>query len=273
MKNLKFVLGLFFIVMLFFMISCQKESPLEISTQDISPNNSLISENRVNSKQIELRSPEQTLFQGEVQKLKSGEISPMSFKCGVIGPKCAFSKQVLTYTYSTTVLSPNITWTIVSGNISIEDGQGTNTITLKFGSNFQGGYVTVVGAGKSDCSVTFEIIACSEIPVDNCKYHLGILDEYIDGTQSGANFVYLNAGGNFPSETTYTWTIKRQNNSTQFYPPSINNPRKISTSINNRITQATVTAEYLDCVKTVSKFFRCAIPNSDINGDLFPECD
>ncbi len=107
---------------------------------------------------------------------------------------------------------------------------------------------------------------------NDCDYVLGILDEYLDGTQSGANFVYLNAGGNFPLGTTYTWTIKRQDGSTQYYPASTSNPRRVSASISNRITRATVTAEYSGCQKTVIKTFLCAIPNEDANGNLFPEC-
>ena len=46
----------------------------------------------------------------------------------------------------------------------------------------------------------------------------------------------------------------------------------VSASINNRITRATVTAQFGGCEKTVTNTFTCPIPNSDINGNLFPEC-
>lgn len=106
-----------------------------------------------------------------------------------------------------------------------------------------------------------------------CSYALSILDEYIDGTQGGANFVYLKAGGNYPSGTTYAWEVKRQDGSIESYPASTSNPRLVSASINNRITEATVTAVYGSCGATVTKVFNCAIPHADENGNLFPECN
>jgi len=186
--------------------------------------------------------------------------------CGVAGPKCAYPNQTLTYTYSSPDINPSITWTIASG-------QGTNTVTLTFGSDFSGGTISVVGVGPVNCTVTRNILLCGITPIDCTTYSLGILDEYLDGTQSGVDIVYLHAGGNFPSGTTYAWIIKRQNGSTQFYSASTSNPRQVVASINNRITQSTVTAEYEDCIKTVTKTFMCAIPNAGINGILFPECN
>jgi len=193
--------------------------------------------------------------------------------CGVTGPKCAYPNQTLTYTYSSPDMNPSITWTVDSGNITIASGQGTNTVTFSFGINFSGGTISVVGVGPLNCTVTRNILSCGIPPIDCTTYSLAILDEYLDGTHSGADVVYLHAGGNFPSGTTYAWTIKRQNGSTQLYSASTSNPRQVAASIDNRITQATVTAEYEDCIKTVTKTFMCAIPNDDINGILFPECN
>ena len=192
--------------------------------------------------------------------------------CGTFGPLCAYPNQTLIYTYYTPDLNPNITWTVNSGHMTIVSGQGSNTITLITGSNFNGGQLTVEGDGPIGCISTRNIRLCGGQNPGDCGYVLGILDEYIDGTQSGANVVYLNAGGNFPNGTTYEWEIKRQDGSTQFYSPSTNNPRLVSASINNRITQATVTAKFENCEKTSTKTFMCAIPNSDANGNLFPEC-
>jgi hypothetical protein len=192
--------------------------------------------------------------------------------CGTSGPLCAFQNQTLSYTYFTPDINPSITWTVNSGNISIISGQGTNTVTLATGSNFNGGQISVEGVGPIGCISTRNILLCGRPNPDGCDYFLGINDEYIDGTQSGADFVYLNAGGNFPNGTTYEWEIRRQNGTIQFYSPSTSNPRLVSASINNRITRATVTAKFEDCEKTVTKTFQCAIPNADINGDLFPEC-
>ena len=195
--------------------------------------------------------------------------------CGTLGPLCTSPNQTLSYTYFTPDINPNITWTVNSGNISIISGQGTNTATFATGSNFNGAQISVQGVGPIGCVSTRNILLCGGVnppDQDECEYILGINDEYIDGTQSGANVVYLNAGGNFPIGTTYEWEIRRQNRTTQFYSPSENNPRLVSASINNRITRATVTAKFENCEKTITKTFMCAIPDMDINGYLFPEC-
>lgn len=197
-------------------------------------------------------------------------------ECATSGPLCGLPNQTISYTLTTPDVITTINWIVDSSeDISIASGQGTNTVTLNLGSDFEGGQISV----EFDSSICVSplirnIPLCGGPGPDDCTtYSLGILDEYIDGTQSGADIVYLHAGGNFPSGTTYAWTIKRQNGSTQFYSASTSNPRQVVASINNRITQATVTAEYEDCIKTVTKTFMCAIPNADINGNLFTECN
>lgn len=104
-----------------------------------------------------------------------------------------------------------------------------------------------------------------------CPSFLAISDYYIDGIQSGPNIVGLEVTSSFPAGTTYSWIITRQDGSIQPYSASTDNPRSVSASIDNRITEATVTAEYGGCTKTVSKIFDCAIPDLDINGQLL-EC-
>ncbi len=249
MKKLNFLLAIS--ILLTFLYSCESDT----SDLDFQP--------------IETFEAKQVLFQGEVEQSNNNKSQLSLFGCSVTGPECALPNQSLTYTYSTSASNPIITWRINRGNISISRGQGTNTVVLNFASNFTGGEVTVLGAGLPNCSVTFEILRCGII---DCNNLLSIFDEYIDGTQSGVDLVYLQAGGNFPQGTTYTWKIRRQNGSMDSYHSSTDNPRQIEASINNRITQATVTAEYLNCSKTVTKTFRCAIPNADFNGNLFPEC-
>ena len=195
--------------------------------------------------------------------------------CGSNGPRCELPNQTLTFTLITPEVNATGNWTVSGGNIFIiGSGQGTNTVTLFLGSDYSGdGELSVEINGSICASDSREIPLCGNpITPEECQYSLGILDEYIDGTQSGANVVYLHAGGNFPTGTTYEWKIRRQNGTIQFYSPSTSNPRLVSASINNRITRATVTAKFEDCEKTVTKTFMCAIPNADINGDLFPEC-
>ena len=207
----------------------------------------------------------------EIQNDKRGFLT----RCATNGPECGLPGQILTYTLNTPDIVTVINWNVTSG-ISIISGQGTNTVTISLDSNFSGGQISV-DFNSSICvsPMARNILLCGPGPgPDDCDdYSLGILDEYIDGTQSGANYVYLHAGGNFPNGTTYEWEIRRQNGTIQFYSPSTSNPRLVSASINNRITRATVTAKFEDCEKTVTKTFQCAIPNADINGNLFPECD
>lgn len=120
----------------------------------------------------------------------------------------------------------------------------------------------------------------SEITFINCDgnggiecndYWVAILDEYIDGTQGGSDYVYLMANGNYPSGATYNWTTTRQSGLTQSY--SGGDTILVSASINDRIVSATVTVSYEECTETVSKTFACAIPNTDANGNTFPECN
>ena len=113
---------------------------------------------------------------------------------------------------------------------------------------------------------------CDDCDNDCDEYWVAILDEYIDGTQSGYNNVYLMANGNYPVGANYTWTTTRQSGLVQTYS-TVNDVILVSASINNRITSAIVTVNYEECSKTVSKIFYCAIPNSNSNGELFPECN
>lgn len=189
---------------------------------------------------------------------------------------CIDSSNVISYNGNGTFTASSAQayfWEIENceGAASIVGSNTSQTITVNCNSLGRV-KIKVTRFVNGNCIEACEIFTCNDIPPPPCNYSLGILDEYIDGTQSGANWVYLHAGGNFPTGTTYTWWITRQNGSTQFYPASTQNPRQVSASINNRITQAKVTATFGNCTETITKIFRCAIPNADINGNLFPEC-
>ncbi len=190
---------------------------------------------------------------------------------------CADSSNIISYNGNgvfSTLNAQAYYWSICEGNAVI-NGSNTNQ-TVNVSCTSSGTFkIKVTRFINGTCIEACEIYNCNNgiIVIGNaCNYSLGILDEYLDGTQSGSNIVYLQASGNFPNGTSYSWTITRQDGSTQFYSASTQNPRMVSASINNRITKATVTATYQNCTKTVTKIFRCAIPNADINGELFPEC-
>lgn len=168
-------------------------------------------------------------------------------------------------------------WTYVwvvspSSNLTILSGQGTTTAIIKGISGLSGTvYVTRYKNGVSACTDMKPVSIGSG--GDLCNYTLSILDEYVDGTQSGSDTVHLSVGGNYPTGTAYAWTITRQDGSVQYYPPQATRVRIVAASINNRITDASVVASFNNCSSIVTKKFRCAIPNSDIYGNLFPECE
>lgn len=131
----------------FLLISCDSEnSDLELETQS-----------------IETFEVDQVFFAGEVSQSKNAKASIDLIGCGVTGPNCASPNQTLTYTYAG---STNITWTVDSGSISISNGQGTNTVSLSFGSDFTGGYVTAINSESPSCTVILEILKCGIIESD-----------------------------------------------------------------------------------------------------------
>ncbi|WP_412561561.1 T9SS type A sorting domain-containing protein [Winogradskyella sp. MIT101101] len=161
-------------------------------------------------------------------------------------------------------------WEICEGNATIQGSNTSQTVNVSCSSGtFK---IKVTRFINGNCIEACETYTCGG--GNSCDdYWVAILDEYIDGTQSGSDYVYLMANGNYPSGATYTWTTTRQSGLTQTYATTTDNPRLVDASINNRITSASVTVSYQGCSETVNRTFACAIPNSDANGDLFPECN
>lgn len=157
-------------------------------------------------------------------------------------------------------------WEICEGNATISGSNINQTVSVNCSKGtFK---IKVTRFVNGNCIESCETYTCG----DSCSdYWVAILDEYIDGTQSGSNYVYLMANGNYPSGASYTWTTTRQNGLIQTYAGG--DIILVDASINNRIVSAEVTVSFEDCTETVSKTFDCAIPNSDANGNLFPECN
>jgi hypothetical protein len=165
-------------------------------------------------------------------------------------------------------------WTyvwVVTPGLQIVTGQGTTTTVIQGNIGFSSGsvYITRYKNGVSACADVKTITIGNAVL---CNYTLSILDEYVDGTQSGSDIVHLSVGGNYPTGTTYAWTITRQDGSVQYYPPQATRVRIVAASINNRITDASVVANFNTCSSVVTKKFTCSIPHSDFYGNLFPEC-
>lgn len=64
----------------------------------------------------------------------------------ISGSSCGSPGGILTLTYSADFNPNDVNWSIQSGNISIIGGQGTNRVTLRFASNFNGGSVFAIGS-------------------------------------------------------------------------------------------------------------------------------
>ena len=166
-------------------------------------------------------------------------------------------------------------WTykwVVTPSLQIVSGGTSTTAYIRGISGNASGYVYVTRYkdGVSACADVKQVSIGGA-----CNYTFSISDNYIDGNQSGSNTAGLNVtGGNtFPTGTTYAWTITRQDGSIQYYGPTTAQTRFVTTTYDNRITEATVVASYLNCSKTVTKIFSCAIPQSDMYGQCFSECD
>lgn len=170
-------------------------------------------------------------------------------------------------------------WVVTSSLQIVGSATGT-TAYIRGNASFNSGtvYVTRYKDGVSACAdMKFVTITPNCNPCITCNYNFGISDKYTSGPESNINMVELSIAGSntFPAGTTYSFAITRQDGNVQYYDPIVlpTKRRWVETSFGNRITNATVIASYLSCTKTVSVDFKCAIPNNDIDGVCFPECD
>ena len=81
--------------------------------------------------------------------------------CTIDGPECGNINSTVVFTYDSDVHNQNITWSVVSGNISLISGQGTTRASFRLASNFTGGTVNVVAGG---CNLSKQIALCSSPP-------------------------------------------------------------------------------------------------------------
>ena len=73
--------------------------------------------------------------------------------CCALGSFQASAGETLQYTFKTTIDSPVLAWSVVSGDIAIINGQDTNEVTVVFGEFFE--------RGRLQCSGKNEGITCS----------------------------------------------------------------------------------------------------------------
>ena len=126
--------------------------------------------------------------------------------CDITGRLCGSPGGTTTLTYVPEEFEPdNITWSIQSGNVSIISGQGTNTVTLRFASNYTGGTVAAIGTapGANICGESRPLTVCTP----PCQAPTSM---DIDQLQGGcANEVFwFRADRNGGSDSgSYTWSV------------------------------------------------------------------
>lgn len=152
-------------------------------------------------------------------------------------------------------------WDVSNDKLQILGSDQNNTVTVRR---------TSLGP------VTLSITYFNEDGCHSCNcFDVSIPDYYIDGTQSGAGHIYLLANVTPSSanltNATYTWHLTYQNNTTATVVTTAN-PGLVPATANNRIKSATVTVETPECRVHASRTFRCAFPDIDQNGQLFPDC-
>ncbi|WP_428742348.1 hypothetical protein [Tenacibaculum sp.] len=122
--------------------------------------------------------------------------------CDITGNSCVFPNSTNTYTYTSNFNNSNINWSVLSGDITIKSGQGTKTITLEFGINFQGGEITAQGSdnGTLTCSDNFVISKCS-----GCNPTTEVNIEQTKGACSGDVFTFEAEPNGSSYSGTYQW--------------------------------------------------------------------
>lgn len=159
-------------------------------------------------------------------------------------------------TFEITGYGNNINWHIEEGNFDVVVRDG-NRLTVFVGDNFTGG---IIIATTSSFKATYTISECPAPPPCYPNYTAVILDEYIDGTSSGADIVYLNLSSTWPTGTTYEWEIIRQDGSSQHYGASTDMVRAVAASIDNPIKKAIIYVTYQGCERGLVTTFDPGIP-------------
>lgn len=156
----------------------------------------------------------------------------------------------------------DINWTVLEGDF-ITISKFENTITLFGGDDFNGGIV--VGTGPS-VSFTFDISVCPPTPPCRPSNTVVVLEEYLDGTESGQNVVHLKLSSNWPAGTTYAWQTVREDGTVKNYSASTQKIRRVSASRENPITRVIVTAKYGTCERGIITDFSPAVPQEGSSG-------
>jgi len=98
--------------------------------------------------------------------IEEAPFTSVNSNCDVNGEDCMNSGGMATYTYTSNEPVSTINWLVISGNISIISGQGTQSVTVQAGSGFTGAELKadVVFTNGNDCDASFIIDKCIPEP-------------------------------------------------------------------------------------------------------------
>jgi|TARA_B110000037_G_C17001313_1_gene457347 hypothetical protein len=116
----------------------------------------------------------------EQEKIVESNLKSKFFKtnCEVTGSKSACSGQTFTYTYTSDIQNPNITWnSSPAGAISLISQSG-NSATFQFNSGFTIGFISAIGVGSETCSDTIKVVCGNgDVGNDTCACPAPIIDD------------------------------------------------------------------------------------------------
>lgn len=180
-------------------------------------------------------------------------------QCSIFGPTSILLNQTATFNIpsSPAQCGSCYDWDVSGSGQVIGSDMGSSAQIRRTGTGAITISVTYFDeTGCHSCSVTIAALGSS------CNFTVAILDEYIDGTQSGSNLVYLlaNTIPQVGPGATYTWTVNYQNG-TSYTGTTTQSPSPIPAYTNNRIVSASVVVNYLTCTASDSRIFLNPIPD------------
>jgi len=149
----------------------------------------------------ELQLEEKTLNIEE--RIPSEKNETLRTTCTINGLNCGRPNSTITLTYNSDFNPNNVNWSILSGSISIIGGQGTNTVTLRLGSNFNGGSVYAIGSGNGGivCSDSYNIVRCPQ-----CTPPTSVMIRQVSGACQGDIFKFTADPNGSTDSGSYQWS-------------------------------------------------------------------
>ena len=143
---------------------------------------------------------EQPELSNNLSKTNNSSITLLT-ECDISGPSNVSRNTTVTYTFTSNIFNRLISWSVVSGDISIVAGQNTNRLTVRFGNQFNGGSIRALGIGDEVCSET-KYIGATTPPLCPCP-GLPIIDDL--SCVSGGHPHWRFEANNVPGGTQIRW--------------------------------------------------------------------